>query len=79
MKPLRNYVQLKMEKPQSKAGLTIVGDRELEVGTILTLGSDVTSLKKGQKVFVKNFSLERVEYKGTEYVLAKEEDIMATM
>ncbi len=50
-----------------------------KVATVLAVGKDVKTLKKGQKILYKEYSTTEVKIDGTEYILVKEEDVLATV
>ena len=50
-----------------------------KVATVLAVGKDVKTLKKGEKILYKEYSTTEVKVDGTEYILVKEEDILATV
>ncbi len=50
-----------------------------KVATVLAVGRDVKTLKKGEKILYKEYSTTEVKVDGTEYILVKEEDVLATV
>lgn len=46
---------------------------------VLAVGKDVKNLKVNDKILYKEFSTTEVKIDGTEYILLKEEDVLATV
>lgn len=47
--------------------------------TVQAVGPDVKSLKKGDKIVYKEYSTTELKINGTEYLILKEEDILAKL
>ena len=43
------------------------------------IGPDVKSLKKGDKIVYKDYAVTELKVDGTEYLIVKEEDVLATV
>ncbi|HEX9679498.1 MAG TPA: co-chaperone GroES [Candidatus Saccharimonadales bacterium] len=46
---------------------------------VISVGKDVKSVKSGDKILYKEYSTTEVKLDGSEYILVKEEDILATV
>ena len=46
---------------------------------IESTGPEVKNLKKGDKIIFKEFQTTEVKLDGTDYILVKEEDVLATL
>ncbi|NMA04787.1 MAG: co-chaperone GroES [Acholeplasmataceae bacterium] len=81
IKPLKNNVILEIKKEETKTEsgiiLTTESKTKSQFGCVLEVGPEVTSLSKGDEVVYKNYSGTTVEIKGVEYMIIKEEDILA--
>ncbi len=49
------------------------------IAVVKALGPDVTSLKVGDKIVYKEYSTTELKVNGVEYLLVKEEDVLATV
>lgn len=49
------------------------------VATVQAVGPDVKGLKKGDKIIYKEYSTTELKVSGIEYLIVKEEDILATV
>lgn len=84
--PLRDYVVcVHMEKKElkTKSGILIavsVADEDTTL-KVVAAGKDVRQLKVGDRVVAKNYATTeaKLEFGGEQYLLIKEEDILATV
>lgn len=86
IKPLKNYCVLKKEKvaEEKKIGsiiLTTTKKDDANVASIIALGEDVKNelLKAGSKVVYKEYSTTSYKEGDDEYLLIKDEDILAVI
>ena len=86
IKPLKNYCVLKKEKvaEEKKIGsiiLTTTKKDDANVASIIALGEDVKNeiLKVGSKVVYKEYSTTSYKEGDDEYLLIKDEDILAVI
>ena len=86
IKPLKNYCVLKKEKAaeEKKIGsiiLTTTKKDDANVASIIALGEDVKNelLKVGSKVVYKEYSTTSYKEGDDEYLLIKDEDILAVI
>lgn len=49
------------------------------IATIQAVGPDVKTLKKGDKIIYKEYSTLEIKVETTEYLIVKEEDVLATL
>jgi chaperonin GroES len=49
------------------------------LATVAAVGPDVKSLKVGDKIVYKEYSTTELKIDGTEYLIVKEEDVLATV
>lgn len=83
LKPLNDRVVAVEEEVKSKtaSGLYLPeGAREKSsVAVVKAVGPDVKSLKAGDKIVYKEYSTTNLKVDGTEYLIVKEEDVLATI
>lgn len=83
VKPLGDRVVAVRQKSQSKtaAGLYIPDSakEKSSVAIVDAVGPDVTTLKKGDKIVYKEYSTTELKLDGEEYLVVKEEDVLATI
>ncbi len=81
--PLADWVVAQALKAEAKtaSGLYLPDNvkEKSKIATVLAVGKDVKTLKKGEKILYKEYSTTEVKIDGTEYILVKEEDILATV
>ena len=81
--PLADYVVAKAEEAESKtaSGLYLPeGAKEKpKVAKVLAVGKDVKNVKSGERILYKSYSTTDVKLGTDEYILVKEEDILATV
>lgn len=82
IKPLADrVVALREEAPEKTAGGLYLPDSAKEktaIFVITAVGPDVKSIKKGDRVLYNGYASE-FKYDGKEYLIVKEEDILATL
>lgn len=82
LKPLKDRVVAKKEQPleKTKSGILLGDAKEKPAYAVVeSIGPDVKSIKKGDKIIYKEYSTIEVEIDGTTYLILKEEDILATL
>lgn len=82
LKPLADRVVAIKEEPvkTTKSGI-LLGDsgEKPAYATVASVGPDVKSVKKGDKIVYKQYSTTEVEIDDMKYIIVKEEDILATL
>jgi chaperonin GroES len=83
IKPLADYVVAVGEEAQTKtaSGLYLPGNaaEKPKVAKVVAAGKDVKQVKTGDRILYKSYSPTEVKVEGEEYLLVKEEDILATI
>ena len=82
LKPLKDRVVAKKEQPleKTKSGILLGDAKEKPAYAVVeSIGPDVKSIKKGDKIIYKEYSTTEVEIDGTTYLILKEEVILATL
>ena len=82
LKPLKDRIVAKVEKPLEKtaSGILLGEAKEKPAYAVVeSVGPDVTGVKKGDKIIYKEYSTTEVKVDDTEYIILKEEDVLATM
>ena len=83
IKPLADRVVAVKEAPQEKtASGILLGESNAEksnVATVESVGPDVKNVKKGDKIIFREYSATEVKLNSDEYLIIKEEDILATL
>ena len=83
IQPLSDYVVCQSEAAQSKtaSGLYLPDNAQEKPKTakVLAIGKNVKQIKVGDKVLYKSYSTTDVKLGSEEYILVKEEDILATV
>lgn len=81
--PLADYVVAEAEAAQTKTASGIyLPDSAAEkpkVAKVAAVGKQVRDLKVGDKIIYKGYSTNDVKVDGKEYILVKEEDVLATV
>ena len=83
IQPLADFVVAKAEEAQSKtaSGLYIpdAAKEKPKVAKVLAVGKEVKQVKTGDRIIYKSYSTTEVKLGSDEYILVKEEDILATV
>jgi chaperonin GroES len=83
LKPLADRVVAVKEKPQMKtaSGLYLPesAKEKSAAAKVVAIGSDVKDVKIGDQIVYKEYSANDVKVAGNEYLIIKEEDILATL
>ncbi len=81
--PLADYVACEAEAAQTKtaSGLYLPDSaaEKPKIATVKAVGKQVKDLKVGDKILYKGYSTNDVKVDGKEYILVKEEDVLATV
>ncbi len=83
IQPLADYVVAQTEEAATKtaSGLYLPGgaQEKPKVAKIVAVGTAVKGVKVGDKIIYKSYSQTEIKVDATEYLLVKEEDILATV
>lgn len=68
-------------KTQTASGLYLPDNAKEKtvVAKVEAVGPDVKSLKKGDRIIYKEYSTTEIKVEGTEFLIVKEEDVLATV
>lgn len=82
LKPLSDRVVARKDQPETttKSGILLGEAKEAPAYAIVeSVGPDVKSIKPGDKIVYKNYSTTDVKLDDTDYIIVKEEDVLATL
>ncbi len=83
VQPLGDYVVAQPEVAPSKtaSGLYLPekATEKPKVAKVVAVGKDAKQVKVGDRILYKGYSPTEVKLDGTEYLLIKEEDVLATL
>lgn len=82
LKPLQDRVVALKEQPMetTKSGILLGEAKEAPAYAIVeSVGPDVKTVKKGDKIVYKNYSTTDVKIEDKDYIILKEEDVLATL
>ncbi len=83
IKPLADRVVAVREeaKTQTASGLYLPDNAKEKpvLAKVMAVGGDVKNIKIGDKIIYKEYSTTELKIDGTEYLIVKEEDILATV
>ena len=83
IKPLADRVVAVREaqKTQTASGIYLPDNAKEKpvLADVVAVGPDVKGVKKGDKIIYKEYSTTELTIDGTEYLIIKEEDILATV
>ncbi len=82
LKPLSDRVVAKKDQPETttKSGILLGEAKEAPAYAVVeSVGPDVKSIKPGDKIVYKNYSTTDVKLDNTDYIIVKEEDVLATL
>ena len=82
LKPLQDRVVAVKEQPMetTKSGILLGEAKEAPAYAVVeSVGPDVKTVKAGDKIVYKNYSTTDIKVDGTDYIILKEEDVLATL
>ena len=82
LKPLKDRVVAVVEKPleKTKSGILLGEAKEKPAyATVESVGPEVKSVKKGDKIVYKEYSTTEIKVDDKDYIILKEEDVLATL
>ena len=82
LKPLKDRVVAIVEKPleKTKSGILLGEAKEKPAYAVVeSVGPEVESVKKGDKIIYKEYSTTEIKIDDKDYIILKEEDVLATM
>lgn len=82
LKPLSDRVVARKDQPETttKSGILLGTAKEAPAYAVVeSVGPDVKSIKPGDKIVYKNYSTTDVKLDDTDYIIVKEEDVLATL
>lgn len=82
LKPLQDRVVAIKEEPleTTKSGILLGTAKETPAYAVVeSVGPDVKTVKKGDKIITKDYSSTNVKIDDKDYIIVKEEDILATL
>ena len=82
LKPLKDRIVAKIEKSleKTKSGILLGEAKEKPVYAVVeSVGSEVSSVKKGDKIVFKEYSTTEIKIDDIDYIIVKEEDVLATL
>ena len=82
LKPLKDRVVAVVEKPleKTKSGILLGEAKEKPAYAVVeSVGKDVKDIKKGDKIVYKEYSTTEIKVNDVDYIIPKEEDVLATM
>ena len=82
LKPLSDRIVALKEEPmtQTKSGILLGEAKEAPAYAVVeSVGPDVKIVKKGDKIVYKNYSTTDVKVEYKDYIIVKEEDVLATL
>lgn len=83
IQPLADYVVAQAEEAASKtaSGLFLPDNAQEKpkIAKVLAVGKDIKQVKVGDRIIYKSYSTTDVKVGSDEYILVKEEDVLATV
>jgi chaperonin GroES len=83
IQPLADYVVAQAEKAETKtaSGLYLPDKAQEKPKTakVVAVGPNAKQLKVGDRILYKSYSTTDVKHDGEDYILVKEEDVLATV
>ena len=83
IEPIADYVLAQQEEAETKTASGIFlpsqSQEKPKIAKVLAIGSDIKKVKVGSRIIYKPYSTNEVKIGKDEYILVKEEDIIATV
>lgn len=83
IEPVADYVLAQQEEAETKTASGIFlpsqSQEKPKIAKVLAIGSDIKKVKVGSRIIYKPYSTNEIKVGNDEYILVKEEDIIATV
>lgn len=83
VQPLADYIVAQAEEAQTKTASGIylpeTAKEKPKTAKVVAVGKDAKQVKVGDRIIYKSYSTTDVKVEGEEYILVKEEDVLATV
>lgn len=83
LKPIADRVVAQVEEAKNKTTsgfyLPDTAKEKSKIANVVAIGSQVQTVKVGDKIVYKDYATTEVKVSGTDYIILKEEDILATL
>ena len=82
LQPLKDRVVAVIQKPleQTKSGILLGEAKEKPAYAVVeSVGPEVKEIKKGDKIVYKEYSTTEIKLDDKDYIILKEEDVLATL
>jgi len=83
VQPLADYIVAQAEEAQTKtaSGLYLpdAAKEKPKTAKVVAIGKQAAQVKVGDRIIYKSYSTTEVKVDGEEYILVKEEDVLATV
>lgn len=82
LKPLKDRIVAVVEKPleKTKSGILLGEAKEKPAYVVVeSVGKEVKDIKKGDKIVYKEYSTTEIKLDEKDYIILKEEDVLATL
>lgn len=83
IQPLADYVVAEAEEAQAKTAsglyLTENSQEKPKTAKVVAVGKEAKQVKAGDRIIYKSYSTTDVRHDGKDYILVKEEDVLATV
>ena len=83
LKPLKNHVVAKLEKPAEKtaSGLLLpdMNKEKAAYAVVESVGPEVKDIKPNDKIIYKEYSTTNVKISDEEYIIVEEKDVLAKL
>ncbi len=82
LKPLKDRIVAVIEKPleKTKSGILLGEAKEKPAYAVVeSVGPEVKEIKKGDKIVYKEYSTTEIKMDEKNYIIVKEEDVLATV
>ncbi len=82
LKPLKDRIVAVVEKPleKTKSGILLGEAKEKQAYAVVeSVGPEVKAVKKGDKIIYKEYSNTDIKLDDKDYIIVKEEDVLATL
>ena len=82
LKPLKDRIVAVVEKPleKTKSGILLGEAKEKQAYAVVeSVGPEVKAVKKGDRIIYKEYSNTDIKLDDKDYIIVKEEDVLATL
>lgn len=78
IKPLNSNLLIQLKKEEkTKSGIILAEEKRFDEALVVAVAPEVKAIKKGDTIFLKDYSTDEIEIEGKKLCFVKEENVLA--